>query len=533
MAEKQKRTLSGWTIDTERAKILDDGFRVTQRKDGSYHLKFFIADTSVYYSKKKARPTLLDAKSSGTLPDIDYAFKSHFLSLNESLNTQPAICVSMNFSENGILNAESINVGRVQFENRRQLTEQDATDLVRSGDEDMRICHELAQRIDQQQGRQRLEKIKSCSPGNLVQATFSNAANAALTLFATQNNIPLIFQNQKARVEALNDTIKTREEAYIALDVLYPVDDGKERLEASCHASLEKPDYSNTSTGNIEKGYNAFARFSSPMQSLMDCANVENLAHFLKTGSIDNIPFSHDDMQQIGDATGAIKASVASKMANEKFKDRENAVRETLESDDSHYLKVAAKFPHIGFVLKRIFEHTEQTGKGKQNLTHACIERLKRHGRKPAYLLKIALINNPQKTEAQKNLAQEARNQILHHGLSEEAIRLSVEQAGDFEAFFIEKQEIGSQVVYQPILIKDGERLSPSRIAPYDTSRGVVDHNLAVARAFRELTNAIADQSLVSSQETDIEWSKKAKKLLAGREQGMASQASSQTPSMA
>lgn len=517
MAKNTRRLLRGWTIDSENAQILDDGFRVSQKKNGAFNLKFFIAETSEYYAEKSrranktVRPGLIDPQKLGDLPDIDQGYKRVHLSLNKSFRTQPAICVSIDFDKKGVLLKDTIKLEAVEFENKRQLTENDATDLVRNGDEEMRVAHELAQRIDYHCGHRRLEKINSSAPGSFIQTTFSNIANAAITHYARENNIPLVYQNRKAHIEALNTSISTREEAYTALDILFECDDC-EKIQASCYAKLDDHRYSNQSAGNIQKGFHHFARFSSPMQSLMDCANLMNVAHFIKTEDTNTCPFDQNDMGHIAEATTAIKVSHQLKEAAVKSLERENDVRKTFDNNDADHLRYDASLPHIGYVLKRIFEHNEQTGEGRPELTHACIARIEKFKHNPAYLLKIALINNPQKTEAQQELAQVARKKIFDQGLSEEAIRLSVEQAGDFEAFFIEKRTVGAQTVYQPILIKDGERYSTPRIAPYDTHK--LDHQLAVARSFKELINAVADQTLCLAHKTDIEWSKKSKKLL-------------------
>ncbi len=514
MNKKDRKSLVGWSIDNDRAMILDDGFRVTKAKDGTYRLRYFIADTSDYYHKKGKKPSPLNTQKFGSKPDMPKEEKLYHYSLTETDTTHPAIAVSLTIDKNGRFDPHAISVEHVDFKNIKQLTETEATSLFRQGNEEMVELYNLATLIDTECGTHRLEKIQYSNPGNFIQTQFSNIANAALTRLCQDKHIPIIYQNRSAYIPTLNDEISTREEAYEALDILY---EESEKIEASCHAQLQKMTYSTTSTGNIEKGFEHFARFSSPMQCVMDCSNIFNLSHYLSTPETSHYPIPNNQLENIANTLGEVKEKGRLKQQFNKASLLEQEAQHTLDSCDANFVKQKANIPHIAFVLKTIFEHYEETERPRPALTKACHERIQKFKHNPAYLLKIALINNPQKTEPQKELAQCAFDKILENDITEHFLRLSVEQAGDYDALYIEKENLGTQTVYRPILVKEGELLSIPRIAP--TLSGQDDHQKLTAMAFKHLLGAIKTQTLVPRHQTSIEWSKKNKKLLTSTSQ--------------
>ena len=518
----------GYSIDDENALILDDAFNVEKKGKGEgYVLSFFIADTSTYYDTTQFEPKLQHPDSDvNTRPNIGVGgmpahlrtgsfknFVSQFLSLNQG-KERPAIRVRVHFDKTGRVQEEKIAIDRVTFKNVGAFTKRDVNAIAKqaernpeNADKDVELWRELADKVDQHAQKHRLERYRGSTPADFIMERFSNVANFAISCFVRDNEIPVIYQNQSAMIPTLQDDIDTRQQAYGFISTQYgeenkeTADDknpARKIISASLHGRMNEEEYGTYSTGNILKGYRTFARFSSPMQCIMETFNIRNLTAFLDNPEKPNFPATKNDLKAIA------RISSLRKRVDKKLKSE-------------------------GKQHNRRFEDQFNTNTGFNLLTgpdydyNHLSQQIQNGGYVPAtYQLKQAIFDIPeipasvstqeadmirQKTSA---LAQEALKIAINEGLSEQVLRMAVERDGKFDAlYFVHESKDGRNRV-KPILVDNGEKLTCREKTMIDDEN--FEPQYAVKRSCNYLLSDYVSNKLIDPKSKMAAWPKGKKK---------------------
>lgn len=473
--------VSGYTIDCDKARILDDGFKVQETKKG-FILSFYVADTTLYYAATGKTPQLAVPNSDTNItPNIDYQSKRDHLSLQQELvfdsekkenviKPKPAVRIRMYFDEDGVLKTDSMKIDRVLFKNEGQYTHQDANQLMLNSERPMlEIAAKLARKIDRQAQTNRLERLKSKTTADLIMTTFSNVANYAFTQFAEDNDIPIIYQNRSAHLEWLNEDISTRQDAYRIIPLMFDEPEDAVIKQASLSAKQNDVDFSTTPTGNIIKGYERFARFSSPMQSMMDAANLDNIVEFIRNPEAPQYRFGKKVLNKIAGICGP--RHIRNKQSRKSF-------------------------------------NNEARSKGEEPLS-SLKERFHRFKNfTPAHIIKDVIFYNADKDHL---FAQEALERAKSTFLCENVVRCAVEQDGLYDALYFVEEKLGDEMALRPIIVKDGEKLSCPGIKTEKVLQSKSEAEL-VHHACTVLLKAKIDGKLAPPEPSQIQWPKALKK---------------------
>ena len=489
---------TGMSIDNSGAKVLDDAFDVTfDKKTNQYVLDVYLADTSAYYeyqasmkNRPDIKPALLRSKHEGvTKPNLGGSNESDFydvvgkhFSLDQGCE-RPAVHVRMQFDENGQLLEDQTEVGRVSFTNLLALSFDDVDKNTRY--ESIPTAIELAQKIDKVAQKHRLRTRQSKGAGDLIISSFSNVTNFALSKFALDNNIPMIFQNQSAILDWNNLSINTRQVAYNIIpnefdeDIINDSGDGRSRKIkfASLYGHEREVEYSTKPHGNIIKGFHVLGRFTSPMQNLMETANLFNLTSFLNQRNENKKTFSPP-------------FSVV------KLKDIIRGIVPRMQADKLDY----------GFNKKN----------GRSYLSSKCSVDIPKVGASKIpsdFDLKRAIFDNPMKTEYDLKMAYNARGHIEASDdptLAERILRIAVEEDGYYDALYFIHEEKNGQHAILPVLAEKLEngliKKQTCREIQVTDDTSEFSAEAGMQSACKSILRGIIDNNLRPVEEAQITW---------------------------
>lgn len=477
------------SIDDEKARLLDDAFAVekvtSENSDESYVFSFYVADTSYYFDQQGTLPGPYIDRD-GTVhnrPDITPDARYDMLSLNDK-GTKPAVRISCTVSSSG--RVTDINAQRVQLNNKRAFSHDEADLSLRNmdqrgrrGDKDpmnqLKLLKELATIIEEKADSNRITPQRNKMDADGICSTLNNFGNYLFTLYAYQNKLPIIYQANPMEVPLLGREVTNAKDLTDSMP-----DKADDIADLVVHIKQSSTRYTTTPSANLDKGYLAYARLSSPIQYVFDAVNMMTLTRFLDRRPN---PFSKTTLDALVTRQAAIESNERRKKRAAKQADRDNS-RAEFNSD------IDAMHRGPGFmseILSDCFQGNFADKKSRSVVNNAE-NIISRRKKVPSFILAQAIFENPNKTSEQQRLFKTALNKACALGLSEDVLKLGVARHGAYEAFYIKKGKT-SRDMDQPILISGSKNAYSLDYIRGDESRKQVFDRLLQQAAHKKLAN--------------------------------------------
>ncbi len=272
-ALRQRKKYTGFSIDDEAAKLLDDGLQITKQKNGDWLVEFFIADTPLYYQSIGSKPK---AKLSGR-PDSDIArhlwVEDFGLKETSSGKEKPAVRISMVFNQAAEL--KSTKIDRVLFENLNPISKKIANDYRKKHSNQWKEWDNLAFKIQKKYFN--LSEDENCQKDLVF--TFATFVNGLLANYAAKNNVPLLYQKSPIEVDGkVFDTINKAKKYAIENEIIST----NEEFTPKKHYFTLKSITTTEPSGLASLKLKHYAKFTSPMRRISDAINLQNIIHHIE-----------------------------------------------------------------------------------------------------------------------------------------------------------------------------------------------------------------------------------------------------------
>ena len=492
------------SIDDNKARLLDDAFAVRkviqENTDESYEFSFYVSDTSYYFDQEGKLPGPYIDRD-GTVhnrPDITPNARYDMLSLNDSSGSKPAVRLSCTVSSSGRIT--DISASRVQLKNERAYNRDEADLALRNmqrksvlGDagplNQLKLLKELATIIDNKTKEKRITSDENRMDAEGICEVLNNFGNYLFTLYAYQNKLPIIYQAKVMNVPLLG------REANNPAEITKALPDNSDDIEdLTVHIAQDNVRYTTTPSSNLEKGYLAYARLSSPMQYVFDAVNMMTLTRHLDDRPN---PFSKPTL----DALVARQSAIDSNLRRQKSAAKQAARDDNRSEFRDDFQAMGANAGYMSDVLSECF-----SGENSRRLTQGLLRQAERIVTKwqkvQPFVLAKAIFENPNKTAEQQRLFKAAIKRTIKDGLSEQVLKSGIHEHGAYEAFYFKKGKKPGDIA-QPILISASKNRYSLGYICSDENRQQVFDRLLVSAANRKLINLKRQKTRFMQAKTD------------------------------
>ncbi len=534
----------GVSIDNNGAEVLDDAFIVNQYKDGSFLLKFFIADPSIYYDLIDQKPDLVSSRgNTGLMPNIPAEVRRKQLSLHPPTQDEdedilrPAIMLEIPFDADG-KRTELPQISKVAFQNIRAYIHKEFSSFETGGDQkapkDFKQSFSLAKLLNRNAIADKIQHMSAHDNiGSFIVEKLSAAANEAMTAYADANNVPIIYQNASVSIKGADGddlTVYNARDAKSYIKKTYPTIRQKRNISVAFKNNMVE--FSTRVLGNIIQGYKSYARGTSPLQSILDCYNIINIGRHVSNSKNPNY-YGLKELNKVINGTNGrdnihtIIQKNRTYKKSEEFNRRAQDEQTCFKIDLTEILSSPEKLKLCGNAERSEFVNSAEVRKNSNSykkhfevLTALIKDATDNDKTISINFLETLLCQSEEKSlPAMKEitlLKKSALDYVASKGLSEMIIRLAVERSGAYDAFFIHNRQKGDYVAYQPVIISNGVQLS---------CPGLMDHNQAkmdeivadqsgelyqkmINGSFYALLKGITEDRLVGANDTKVHWPK-------------------------
>ena len=166
-----RRQVRGITIDTERARLLDDGIFMTPTDDGGWRIEASLADVPALVPNQHPMELFARRHEKGfgaDKPLFNYKFLQNCISLQQG-EKRPA--VTFTFVLDADLNLQSCAVERTIFENLKQCNDNDIVRELAKGDPDVKRWTDLGYRLHEKRTKEMAQICNNLAVNDNIQPT--------------------------------------------------------------------------------------------------------------------------------------------------------------------------------------------------------------------------------------------------------------------------------------------------------------------------------------------------------------------------
>lgn len=537
----------GVSIDNNGAEVLDDAFIVNQYKDGSFLLKFFIADPSIYYDRVDQKPDLVSSRgNTGLMPNIPAEVRRKQLSLHPPTQDEdeyilrPAIMLEIPFDADGN-RTELPKISKVAFQNIKAYVHKEFSSFETGGDQkapkDFKQSFTLAKLLNR---NAIADKIDHMSPhdniGSFIVEKLSAAANEAMTAYADANDVPIIYQNASVSIKENDSNIYNAHDAREHIKKIYPTAKHKRNMSVAFKNNFVE--FATTVKGNILQGYSKYSRATSPLQSILDCYNLINIGRHVSNPKNPRY-YGKRELDKIIDGTNG-RDNIHTIIQRNRQQQKSEDFNRRAEDEQTRYaihltellsspqkLKICGNFERTEFINSDEVRTDPDLYKEHFNVLTSMIKDAMEHDKTISVNFLEEVLCQPEDkklplTKEVNALKIMALNYVANKGLSEMIIRRAVERSGTYDAFFFHNRRKGDYASYQPVIISNGVQLScpdlmqnnQERMKDLENDPEDEIYKKMVNSSFYTLLKAITEDRLVGANDTKVHWPKKMLKTL-------------------